>query len=84
MPDGNCFFNSTGNAGLAKGGSGDTLTGIITGLIARGYTPPQAALLGVFVHGLAADLCLKKINIESLLATDVIAKLPKAFEKLYE
>lgn len=84
MPDGNCFFNSTGNAGLAKGGSGDTLTGIITGLIARGYTPPQASLLGVFVHGLAADLCLKKINIESLLATDVIAKLPKAFEKLYE
>lgn len=84
MPDGNCFFNSTGNAGLAKGGSGDTLTGIITGLIARGYTSPQAALLGVFVHGLAADLCLKKMNIESLLATDVIAKLPKAFEKLYE
>lgn len=84
MPDGNCFFNSTGNAGLAKGGSGDTLTGIITGLIARGYTPPQAALLGVYLHGYAADLCLKKINIESLLATDVIAKLPKAFEKLYD
>lgn len=84
MPDGHCFFNSTGNAGLAKGGSGDTLTGIITGLIARGYTPPQAALIGVFIHGLAADLCLKKINSESLLATDVINKLPKAFEKLYE
>jgi len=84
MPDGNCFFNSTGNAGLAKGGSGDTLTGIITGLIARGYTSPQAALIGVFIHGLAADLCLKKINFESLLATDVINKLPKAFEKLYD
>lgn len=84
MPDGNCFFNSTGNAGLAKGGSGDTLTGIITGLIARGYTTPQAALLGVYIHGFAADLCLKKINIESLLATDVINKLPKAFEKLYD
>lgn len=84
MPDGNCFFNSTGNAGLAKGGSGDTLTGILTGLIARGYTPAQASILGVFLHGYAADLCLKKINIESLLATDVINKLPKAFEKLYD
>lgn len=84
MPDGNVFFNSTGNAGLAKGGSGDTLTGIILGLLARGYTPPQAALIGVYVHGSAADSALKKIHIESLLATDVIAKLPKAFEKLYE
>ncbi|MBK7667829.1 MAG: NAD(P)H-hydrate dehydratase [Sphingobacteriaceae bacterium] len=84
MPDGNVFFNSTGNAGLAKGGSGDTLTGIILGLLARGYTPPQAALIGVYIHGSAADSALKKIHIESLLATDVIAKLPKAFEKLYE
>lgn len=84
MPDGNVFFNSTGNAGLAKGGSGDTLTGIILGLLARGYTPPQAALIGVYIHGSAADSCLKKIHIESLLATDVIAKLPKAFRDLYE
>ncbi|MBP7808952.1 MAG: NAD(P)H-hydrate dehydratase [Bacteroidia bacterium] len=84
MPDGNVFFNSTGNAGLAKGGSGDTLTGIILGLLARGYTPPQAALISVYIHGSAADSCLKKIYIESVLATDVIAKLPKAFEKLYE
>ncbi len=83
-PDGNVFFNSTGNAGLAKGGSGDTLTGIILGLLARGYTPPQSALIGVYVHGLAADICLKKIHIESVLATDVINKIPKAFEKLYE
>jgi NAD(P)H-hydrate epimerase len=83
-PDGNVFFNSTGNAGLAKGGSGDTLTGIILGLLARGYTPPQAALLGVYIHGSAADSCLKKIHIESLLATDVINKISKAFEKLYE
>ncbi len=84
MPDGNIFFNSTGNAGLAKGGSGDTLTGVILGLLARGYTPPQAALIGVYIHGSAADNALKKIHIESLLATDVIARLPKAFEKLYE
>lgn len=84
MPDGNTFFNSTGNAGLAKGGSGDTLTGVILGLLARGYTPPQAALIGVYIHGAAADACLKKIHIESLLATDVIARIPKAFQKLYE
>jgi ADP-dependent NAD(P)H-hydrate dehydratase / NAD(P)H-hydrate epimerase len=83
MPDGNAFFNSTGNAGLAKGGSGDTLTGIILGLLARGYNAPQSALLAVYLHGSAADACLKKINIESLLATDVINKIPKAFDKLY-
>jgi len=84
MPDGNVFFNSTGNPGLAKGGSGDTLTGIILGLLARGYTPPQASLIGVYIHGSAADSALKKIHVESLLATDVINKLSKAFEKLYE
>ncbi len=84
MPDGDVFFNSTGNPGLAKGGSGDTLTGIITGLLARGYAPNYAAILGVYLHGLAADLALKKNHVESLLASDVIDKLPKAFEKLYE
>ncbi|MFO0356357.1 MAG: NAD(P)H-hydrate dehydratase [Sphingobacteriaceae bacterium] len=82
MPDGSCYFNSSGNSGLAKGGSGDTLTGIITGLIARGYTPAKAALIGVFVHGYAADLCIKKSSKESLLATEVIDKLDKAFYKL--
>ncbi len=84
MPDGNVFFNSTGNAGLAKGGSGDTLTGIILGLLARGYNAPQAALIGVYVHGLAADYAIKKASVESILASDVIRKLPKAFLKLSE
>lgn len=82
MPDGNLFFNSSGNAGLAKGGSGDALTGVLTGLLARGYSPAQAAIIGVFVHGYAADLCVKKKSKESLLATDLIAALPKAFFKL--
>lgn len=82
MPDGSSYFNSTGNAGLAKGGSGDTLTGIITGLVARGYSPPQAALIGVYIHGLAADIAIKKCSKESLLATDVMDKLPKAFLKI--
>jgi hydroxyethylthiazole kinase-like uncharacterized protein yjeF len=84
MPDGNVFFNPTGNAGLAKGGSGDALTGIILGLMARGYNAPQATLIGVYLHGLAADLCIKKTHPESLLISDVIDKLPKAFHKLYK
>lgn len=82
MPDGNVFFNSSGNPGLAKGGSGDGLTGIILGLLSRGYTPPQAALIGTFLHGFSADLCTKKKSRESLLISDVTAQLPKAFKKL--
>lgn len=82
MPDGSVVFNSTGNPGLAKGGSGDCLTGIIVGLLARGYTPAKAALIGVYVHGLAADLCAKKMSEESILISDVIQKLPVAFKRL--
>ncbi len=82
MPDGHVFFNSSGNAALAKGGSGDVLTGMILGLLARGYNAPQAALIGTFVHGYAADLLLKKNSMESLLASDVIDKLGVAFRKL--
>ena len=82
MPDGNLFFNSSGNPGLAKAGSGDALTGIILGLLSRGYNSPQAALIGTFIHGFAADLCLKNMSMESILITDVIAHLPKAFKKL--
>jgi ADP-dependent NAD(P)H-hydrate dehydratase / NAD(P)H-hydrate epimerase len=82
MPDGNVFFNSSGNPGLAKGGSGDGLTGIILGLLSRGYSPPQAALIGTFIHGYAADLCTRKKSEESLLISDVIDMLPKAFKKL--
>ncbi len=83
MPDGNVFFNSSGNPGLAKGGSGDALTGIITGLLARGYAPNHAAIFGVYLHGLAADLSLNKNHEESILISDIIEKLPKAFQKIY-
>ncbi len=82
MPDGNVFFNSSGNPGLAKAGSGDGLTGIILGLLSRGYNPPQAALIGTYINGYAADLCLKKKSMESILISDVIEQLPKAFKKL--
>jgi len=82
FPDGSVFFNSSGNAALAKGGSGDALTGIILGLLARGYSAPKAALMGMFIHGYAADLCVKKKSKESILINDVIEQLPKAFKKL--
>jgi NAD(P)H-hydrate epimerase len=80
MPDGNVFFNSSGNPGLAKGGTGDVLTGIILGLLTRGYNAPQAALIGTYVHGCAADLCAKNMSLETILATDVIEHLPQAFK----
>ena len=79
LPDGHVCFNSTGNAGMATAGSGDVLTGIITGLLARGYTRQEAAVLGVYLHGLAGDLAAEEIGEESLTASDIIAYLPKAF-----
>lgn len=82
MPDGSVVFNSTGNPGLAKGGSGDCLTGVILGLLTRGYTPAKAALIGTYVHGMAADLCAKDMSMESILISDVTGKLPVAFNVL--
>jgi len=78
------FINTTGNAGLAKGGSGDALTGIITALLAQNYSPFEAAQLGVYIHGLAADICLKNDqSTESMLITDVIEYLGNVFKSLY-
>jgi len=84
MPDKSVWFNSTGNPALAKGGSGDVLTGIITGLISRGYEPSDAAFVGVYLHGLASDLAVLDINQESLLASEVIRYIPTAFDYLYK
>lgn len=80
--NGRGYFNTTGNAGLAKGGSGDVLTGMITSLLAQNYEPLQAAMIGVYLHGLAADLALENQSTESLLATDVIDAIGKAFNFL--
>jgi NAD(P)H-hydrate epimerase len=77
------YFNTTGNSGLAKGGSGDALTGIIAAFLAQGYEPFKAAQLGVFMHGLAADLSLKKQSVESLLISDVIENMGRAFKSIY-
>lgn len=83
-PKGSCSFNSTGNPGMATGGSGDVLTGIIVSLLAQGYQPEEACKLGVFLHGLSADLTLKKQSQESLLAGDIAENLGEAFHWLQQ
>jgi len=83
-PKGKRFFNSTGNPGMATAGSGDVLTGIITGLLARGYSPEEAAILGVYLHGLAGDLAAAKISQESMIASDIIECLGAAFRTIDE
>ena len=76
------FENTTGNSGLAKGGSGDALTGMITSFLAQGYTTLEAAKLGVYLHGLAADITLQTQSEESMLITDVIDNIGLAFKLL--
>ncbi|MCX7744989.1 MAG: NAD(P)H-hydrate dehydratase [Flavobacteriales bacterium] len=83
-PGGNVYFNSTGNPGMATGGSGDVLTGILTGLLAQHYTPLQACILGVYVHGLAGDISLQHQSPESLIASDIINHLGLAFQQIVE
>lgn len=81
-PDSSVYFNSTGNPGMATAGSGDVLTGIIGSLLAQGYPSLTAARLGVYLHGLSADLALEQESEESLMAGDIIAGLGKAFRIL--
>jgi len=79
-PDGNVYFNSTGNPGMATGGTGDVLTGMIGSLLAQGYEPEAAAKLGVFLHGMAADIALESESEESLTAGDIVNHLGRAFK----
>ncbi|MDR1594585.1 MAG: NAD(P)H-hydrate dehydratase [Prevotellaceae bacterium] len=72
LPDGTVYFNSTGNPGMAKGGSGDVLTGLITGLLARGYNSFEASVLGVYFHGLAGDKACEKYGCESMNSLDLL------------
>ena len=80
LPNGKVFFNSTGNPGMASGGMGDSLTGIIAALMAQGYPADEAAVFGVFIHGKAADLALEKESQESLLAEDLPQYLGQVFK----
>lgn len=82
-PSGDCWFNTTGNPGMATAGSGDVLTGIITGLLAQGFTPFNACRTGVFLHGLAGDLAQEKHGAEALIASDIIDQLGPSFKSLY-
>ena len=83
-PGGKVFFNSTGNPGMAKGGSGDVLTGILLSLLAQGYSPEDAAVTGVYLHGLAADIAVEESCYESIIASDIINNIDKAFNRIRE
>ncbi len=82
LPDGRCYFNSTGNPGMATGGSGDVLTGIIVSLLAQGYEPEKAAIAGVFIHGMSGDIAACNFSHEALIASDIIDHLGDAFIQL--
>ncbi|AKQ47245.1 carbohydrate kinase [Rufibacter radiotolerans] len=83
-PEGTLYFNTTGNPGMATGGTGDVLTGILTGLRAQGYSPLDTCLLGVYLHGLAGDLAAEQEGQASLIASDLYTYLGAAFKKLAE
>jgi ADP-dependent NAD(P)H-hydrate dehydratase / NAD(P)H-hydrate epimerase len=81
-PGGEIYFNSTGNPGMASGGTGDVLTGVLTGLLAQGYDAAKAAILGVYLHGLAGDLAVEVSSQEALIASDLIQHLGIAYRRL--
>lgn len=82
-PDGKLMYNkNTGNPGMATGGSGDVLAGIIGSLIAQGSEPYKGAMAGVYIHGLAGDIAVQKLSQRSMLPTDMIEYIPLAFKKI--
>jgi NAD(P)H-hydrate epimerase len=82
-PDGSVWLNTTGNPGMATGGAGDVLTGLITGLLAQGYEPVIAARLGVFIHGLAGDLAAENVGQEAMKAGDIVEHIGKAYLRIH-
>jgi NAD(P)H-hydrate epimerase len=81
-PDGNVWFNTTGNPGMAKGGSGDVLTGLILGLLAQGYSITDSSILGVFLHGMAGDISAAESGEYGLIPSDIVYNIGKAFNIL--
>ncbi|MEO8151140.1 MAG: NAD(P)H-hydrate dehydratase [Bacteroidia bacterium] len=78
-PEGDCYFNPTGNAGMATGGSGDVLTGILTGLFAQGYTPYETCIAGAYLHGAAGDAAAAQLSVAAMIASDITSHLGNAF-----
>jgi ADP-dependent NAD(P)H-hydrate dehydratase / NAD(P)H-hydrate epimerase len=81
-PDGVVLLNPTGNPGMASGGTGDVLTGMVGALLARGFAPGDALASAVYLHGLAGDVAAERVGEESLVARDLLTALPAAFERL--
>ncbi|MEM8895628.1 MAG: NAD(P)H-hydrate dehydratase, partial [Bacteroidota bacterium] len=83
-PDTHTYFNSTGNPGMATAGSGDVLTGVVTGILAQGYNPLNALQLGVYLHGAAGDIAADKLGRDVMIASDIIESLPSAIRVLVQ
>ncbi len=82
LPSGEIWYNTTGNPGMAKGGTGDVLTGIITSLLAQGYAPDKAAILGAFMHGVAGDIAASNKTEYGMNASDVVSCISEAWKTL--
>lgn len=80
LPDGRCFYNSTGNPAMATAGAGDVLTGVILSLLAQGYKPEDAAIAGTFLHGLAGDIAVSSMGSETIIASDIVEQLGRVFK----
>ena len=81
-PEGTVVLNPTGNPGMASGGTGDVLTGMVGAFLARGLAPHDALVSAVYLHGVAGDVAAERMGEESLIARDVITALPEAFKRV--
>ncbi|MDR3250504.1 MAG: NAD(P)H-hydrate dehydratase [Tannerella sp.] len=84
LPSGKVYFNTSGNPGMATAGSGDVLTGVITSLLAQGYRAEDAAVIGVYIHGIAGNLAAANLSEESMIAGDIVIMLGKAFKQMHD
>ena len=83
-PDGTMYVNTTGNPGMATGGSGDVLTGMVLALLAQGYKSEHAALIAVYIHGLAGDIAARKLSMTAMTSADIADNLPQAWLQMTE